>query len=141
MTYLWLKAFHIIFMTSWFAGLFYLPRIYVNLAMAESDQGYQQLLNMARKLYRFVTPFMLITIALGIWMVHLNPGLMSALWFKIKFLLVATLVVYHFWCGHYLKKFTEKNSQHGHVFYRWFNEFPVLILFAVVILVVIKPQF
>lgn len=141
MTYLWLKAFHIIFMTSWFAGLFYLPRIFVNLAMAESDETYKHLLIMARKLYRFVTPFMVITVVLGLWMLHLNSGLWALLWFKLKVLLVATLIIYHFWCGNYLKKFSENRSEHSHVYYRWFNEFPVLILFVVVILVVIKPLF
>lgn len=139
MTYLWLKALHIIFMTSWFAGLFYLPRIYVNLAMTESDETYQHLLTMARKLYRFVTPFMFITLVLGLWMIHLNTGLLSTGWFKLKLGLVGTLIIYHFVCGQYLRKFTARQSAKSHVFYRWFNEFPVLILFAVVILVILKP--
>jgi len=139
MTYLWIKAFHIIFMTSWFAGLFYLPRIYVNLAMTESDETYQHLLIMARKLYRFVTPFMLITLGLGIWMMAINTALISLIWFQIKLALVVTLIVYHFICGHYLKKFSENSSAKSHIFYRWFNEFPVLILFAVVLLVILKP--
>jgi protoporphyrinogen IX oxidase len=141
MTYLWLKALHIIFMTSWFAGLFYLPRLFVNLAMAESNESYRHLLQMANKLYRFVTPFMILTIILGLWMVYMNQILWSFLWFKLKLVMVTSLVIYHFWCGHYLKLFQQKNSKNSHVFYRWFNEFPVLILFAVVILVVVKPVF
>jgi len=139
MTYLWLKAFHIIFMTSWFAGLFYLPRIYVNLAMTESEDTYQHLLIMARKLYRFVTPFMVLTLGLGAWMLVVNPGLLSLIWFQIKLALVASLVVYHFICGSHLKNFTNKTSNKTHVFYRWFNEYPVLILFSVVLLVILKP--
>jgi len=139
MTYLWLKAFHIIFMTSWFAGLFYLPRIYVNLAMTESDDTYQHLLIMAKKLYRFVTPFMILTLGLGIWMLVINPGLLSLLWFQIKLGLITSLIVYHFICGHHLKSFINKTSNKTHVFYRWFNEYPVLILFSVILLVVLKP--
>lgn len=139
MTYLWLKALHIIFMTSWFAGIFYLPRIFVNLAMAESDETYQHLLKMATKLYRFVTPFMFITVALGVWMLWLNPSFMKAGWMHTKLALVALLVIYHFICGNYLTKFANKVSIKNHVFYRWFNEFPVIILFIVIILVVLKP--
>lgn len=139
MTYLWLKALHIIFMTSWFAGLFYLPRIYVNLAMAETDESYQHLLTMAKKLYRFVTPFMFLTFGFGIWMLILNSNLLNTGWMQIKLSLVFLLVIYHFICGKYLAKFIDRQSAKTHVFYRWFNEFPVLILFAVVILVVLKP--
>jgi len=139
MTYLWLKALHIILMTSWFAGLFYLPRIFVNLAMAESDASYQHLLKMGQKLYRFMTPLMWMTLFLGSWMLYLNSGYLSALWFQIKLVLVLVLILYHYSCGYYLKRFNEKQSEHQHIFYRWYNEFPVLILFAVVILVVVKP--
>lgn len=138
MTYLFIKAFHIIFFTSWFAGLFYLPRIYVNLAMVDDPKTYQHLLLMAQKLYRFVTPFMFITVALGIWMLWLNPGLLTMGWMHTKIMLVAILMGYHFLCGNYLKKFAEQSAIKSHVFYRWFNEFPVLILFAVVILAITK---
>ncbi len=139
MTYLWLKALHIIFMTSWFAGLFYLPRIYVNLAMAETDESYQHLLTMAKKLYRFVTPFMFLTLGFGIGMLFINSDLLQTGWLQIKLALVVLLVIYHFVCGNCLTKFVKKQSPRSHVFYRWFNEFPVLILFAVVILVVVGP--
>ncbi|MET1257000.1 CopD family protein [Aliikangiella maris] len=139
MSYLYIKAFHIIFFTCWFAGLFYLPRFYVNLAMIDNDTTYQHLLVMARKLYRFITPFMLITIALGVWMLILNPGLMKAGWIHAKLTLVVILIGYHFLCGHHLTKFTRLETTKGHVFYRWFNEFPVLILFVVVILATVKP--
>lgn len=139
MSYLWLKALHIIFMTSWFAGLFYLPRIYVNLAMAETDDVYQHLLTMAKKLYRFVTPFMILTLGFGVGMLILNPELIKTGWMQIKLALVTLLVIYHLICGRYLNKFINRQSARSHVFYRWFNEFPVLVLFAVVILVVVKP--
>jgi len=139
LSYLWLKALHIIFMTSWFAGLFYLPRIYVNLAMAETDDVYQHLLTMAKKLYRFVTPFMILTLGFGVGMLILNPELIKTGWMQIKLALVTLLVIYHLICGRYLNKFINRQSARSHVFYRWFNEFPVLVLFAVVILVVVKP--
>ncbi len=139
MDYLWLKALHIIFMTSWFAGLFYLPRIYVNLAMVETDDSYQHLLTMAKKLYRFVTPFMILTLGFGVWMLILNPELIKAGWMQIKLSLVLLLVIYHFICGRYLNQFINRQSIKTHRFYRWFNEFPVFILLAVVILVVVKP--
>ncbi|MDH5434577.1 MAG: CopD family protein [Gammaproteobacteria bacterium] len=136
--YLYLKAFHIIFFTSWFAGLFYLPRIYVNLAMTENDDTYNHLLIMSRKLYRFITPFMYITAALGFWMLYLNPFLLSLWWMQVKLALVASLIIYHFVCGYHLKLFTNRQADKSHVFYRFFNEYPVLILFSVVILAILK---
>jgi len=136
--YLYIKAFHIIFFTSWFAGLFYLPRIYVNLAMVKNQETYDHLLLMARKLYRFVTPFMYITAGLGIWMLALNQPLLSMGWMQVKLALIALLIVYHFICGFYLSAFETRGSTKGHVYYRFFNEFPVLILLAVVILAVTK---
>lgn len=139
MNYLWLKALHIIFMVSWFAGIFYLPRIFVNLAMAKSDETYQHLLLMANKLYRFVTPFMFLTVGFGGWLLFQNPNLLELNWFLLKLTLVVSLIIYHFVCGNYLAKLKDKEQIKSHVFYRWFNEFPVLILFSVIILVVVKP--
>jgi len=139
MTYLWVKALHIIFMVSWFAGIFYLPRIFVNLALAESEDTYQHLLQMGKKLYRFVTPFMFLTIGFGGWLLYLNASLVGLNWFLVKLALVASLVVYHVICGRYLTQFETKEQAKNHVFYRWFNEFPVLILFSVIILVVVRP--
>ena len=150
MTYLWLKVLHLIFMVSWFAGLFYLPRIFVNLAMTEADnkkEAYQHLLLMAQKLYRFVTPFMILTFLFGSWMLYLNLGLISTLWMKVKLGLVASLVIYHFICGVNLKYFSDNidnsidnsTKRKSHIYYRWFNEFPVIILFAVIILATLKP--
>ena len=136
--YSYIKAFHIIFFTSWFAGLFYLPRIFVNLAIVDNKNTYKHLLIMAKKLYRFVTPFMLITVSLGIWMLILNPTLLKAGWMHSKLALIVLLIIYHFICGYYLKRFDKNQSAKGHVYYRFFNEFPVIILFAVVILAVTK---
>lgn len=136
---LWIKAFHIIFMVCWFAGVFYLPRIFVNLAMTENDGAFNQLNLMARKLYRFITPFMVLTIGFGVWLTVELPYVMKQGWFHAKLLLVAILVVYHFVCGFFQKQFAEGRCQKSHVFFRWFNEFPVLILFAVIILVVVRP--
>jgi len=139
MTDLWLKSLHIIFMTSWFAGLFYLPRIFVNLAMAKTPETYQHLLMMAQKLYRFVTPFLFLTVGFGAVMLYRNSYLLAGLWMHIKLTLVVLLVIYHFVCGSYLNKFEQQQSTRGHVYYRWFNEFPVVILFAIILLVVLKP--
>ena len=137
MLMLWVKAFHIIFVTSWFAGLFYLPRIYVNLAMATHDVERERLLLMSHKLYRFVTPIAALALLFGTWL-WLGYGI-TGVWLHIKLLLVVFLVAYHFYCGHLLTLFKQGRNTHSHVWYRWFNEIPVLILLAVVILVTVKP--
>jgi len=134
---LWVKAFHLIFVTSWFAGLFYLPRIYVNLAMEQDPQAQARLLLMAHKLYRFMQPLMLLALALGIWL-WLGYGF-SGGWLHAKLTLVVLLIGYHHACGSLLKKFSAQQNRRSHVWFRWFNEVPVLILIAVVILVVTKP--
>lgn len=134
---LWVKAFHIIFVTSWFAGLFYLPRIYVNLAMEQDSQAYDRLILMANKLYRFMQPLMLLALAFGLWL-WLGYGIKGG-WLHAKLALVVLLIGYHHYCGKLLKQFKAQQNRHSHVWYRWFNEAPVMILFAVVILVVIKP--
>jgi putative membrane protein len=129
-------------MVSWFAGLFYLPRIFVNLAMTQTEnkmEAYEHLLLMAKKLYRFVTPFMMLTIFFGSWMLYLNDVLINSLWMQIKLGLVLTLVMYHFICGYDLKRFIKKYEIKGHIYYRLFNEFPVIVLFSVIILAIIKP--
>ena len=137
---LWLKAFHIIFVVCWFAGLFYLPRIFVYYAASEHDATREQLAVMARKLYRFVTPFMYIAIGLGIAMVLQNPGYyLSAIWMWVKIGAVVLLVVYHAMCGRYVHAINENRDQHSHVYFRFFNEVPVLFLFGIVLLAVLKP--
>lgn len=134
---LWIKALHIIFVTSWFAGLFYLPRIFVNLAMEQDTAATQRLLLMAHKLYRFMQPLMVLALAFGLWL-WLGYGI-SGGWMHAKLTLVLVLLAYHVYCGQLLKQFQTGNNRRGHVWFRWFNELPVLILFAVAILVVVKP--
>lgn len=136
---LWVKAWHIFFVVSWFAGLFYLPRIFVNLAMVptESVAERERLLLMARKLYRFVTPIGLLAVAFGLWL-WLGFGHTGS-WLHAKTALVALLLVYHFYCGHLLKTFVAGKQTRSHVWFRVFNEAPVLLLLAICMLVVLKP--
>jgi putative membrane protein len=138
---LWLKAFHIIAVVTWFAALFYLPRLFVYHAMSEDKISKDRFKVMERKLYRgIMTPSMIVVIALGIWMLTFNPSYyFSQGWMHAKLTLVAFLVGYHFMCGSLLKKFAQDINDKGHVFYRWFNEVPVLFLIAIVILVVVRP--
>ena len=138
--FLWLKAFHIIFVVCWFAGLFYLPRLFVNHAMVEDRATIEQLKVMEHKLYRFVTPFGALAIILGLWMLALAPeAYLSAGWMHAKLALIVALVADHFWCGRLLRQLRDDVSTHSHRFFRVFNELPVLILFPVVILVVVRP--
>lgn len=136
---LWVKTFHIVFVVSWFAGLFYLPRIYVNLALvpADSEAERARLLLMARKLYRFVTPIGALAVGLGFWL-WFGFGFAGG-WLHAKTLLVALLVAYHLYCGALLRSFEARTSARSHVWFRVFNELPVLILIAVCILAVVKP--
>lgn len=137
---LWIKAFHIIAVVCWFAALFYLPRLFVYHAMSEDETSRERFKIMERKLYRGIgTPSMIATIILGAWLVHLGWEFYSTqTWFWIKMVLVFILVGYHHMCGAFVKKFAKDEVQKSHVFFRWFNEFPVLILIAVVILVVVR---
>ncbi len=137
----WIKAFHIIFMVAWFAGLFYLPRLFVNHAMAEEKDVIERLEVMEHRLYRFIFPWMVLTLVFGFWLLYEYAwqAYSSMLWLHIKLALVAVLVVYHFYCGKLVRDFAAGRNTRSHVWYRWFNEFPVLILFAVVILAVVKP--
>ncbi len=137
---LWLKAFHIIFVVCWFAGLFYLPRIFVYYAASEHLVVRAQLGVMARKLYRFVTPLMIIAIVLGAAMIATNPDYyLQSKWMRLKLGGVGFLFIYHLQCGRYVRAINNNLNTHGHVFYRFFNEVPVLFLFGIVILAVLKP--
>ena len=140
---LWIKAFHIVFVASWFAGLFYLPRIFVNLAMVESgsDAEEARLLLMARKLMRFTTLLMVPAVGLGLWLwlgvgIGLGPG---NGWMHAKLTIVLLALGYHHGCGRLLRKFEARTNTRGHVGFRWFNEIPVVLLTLAVILVVVKP--
>lgn len=136
---LWTKAFHIVFVVSWFAGLFYLPRIFVNLAMvpADSHAERERLLLMAGKLYRFVTPIGVLAIGFGLWL-WFGYGFGGG-WLHAKTTLVAVLAAYHIWCGRLLADFAGGRSTKTHVWFRFFNEVPVLVLVAICILTVVKP--
>jgi putative membrane protein len=134
---LWVKTFHLLFVISWFAGLFYMPRILVNLAMEDNETSYARLLLMARKLYRFMTLLAVPALIFGLWL-WLGYGI-SGGWLHAKLVLVVLLIGYHHACGSLLKKFEQKRNTRSHVWFRWFNEVPVLVLFATLILVVLKP--
>ena len=134
---LWVKAFHIIFVVSWFAGLFYLPRIFVNHAMATEPGEIARLKLMEFKLYRFVTPIAWLAVGFGLWL-WLGYGI-GGNWMIVKFGLVLLLMGYHFYCGKLVKQFAADQNTRSHIFYRWFNEVPVLVLIAIVILVTVKP--
>jgi putative membrane protein len=135
---LWLKALHIVFMVTWFAGLFYLPRLFVYHAQSDDRVSYERFKIMERKLFwGIMTPGALLTLISGCWL-WLGYGF-SGQWLNLKLGCVAILFAYHVWCGVLLRDFKHDRNAHSHVWYRWFNEFPVLILFAVVILVVVKP--
>lgn len=134
---LWIKALHIIFVTSWFAGLFYLPRLFVNHAMVDDSATKERLQLMERKLYRFMTPLGALALLFGLWL-WLVYGV-SGGWLHAKLLLVCGLIGYHYYCGVLLEDFRNDRNRHSHIWYRWFNEIPVMILFAVIFLVVVKP--
>ena len=141
--YPWLKSLHIVFVASWFAGLFYLPRIFVNLAMEGNAAATERLLLMANKLYRFMRFLMIPAVALGLVLmlgygVGVGPG---SGWMHAKLALVVVLLGYHHACGAILKKFQRGENVRSHVWFRWFNEVPVLLMFVIVSLVVIKPTF
>lgn len=138
---LWLKSLHLFFMVAWFAGLFYLPRIFVNHAMVTDAATSTQLKLMERKLYRFITPWMTLTLIFGVWMLYdyAWAAYGSQLWLHIKLALIACLIGYHYWCGHIVRIFAEDQNTRSHVWYRWFNEIPVFFLLAIVLLAGLKP--
>ncbi|MCB1716909.1 MAG: protoporphyrinogen oxidase HemJ [Candidatus Competibacteraceae bacterium] len=139
---MWLKALHIISMVTWFAGLFYLPRLFVYHAMSEDQASIDRFKIMERKLYAgIMTPSMIATLLFGLWMLwdyawaaYGNMG-----WLHVKLCLVGILVIYHLWCGRLLKTFKNDQNQRSHVWYRWFNEAPVIVLIAIVLLASLKP--
>jgi protoporphyrinogen IX oxidase len=138
----WVKAFHVIAMVTWFAGLFYLPRLFVYHAMCDDAAGRERFKVMERKLFNgIMTPSAVVTVALGLWLLFAYAWeTWSAMkWLHVKLLLAVVLVVYHIWCWRLLVMFREDRNRHSHVYFRWFNEFPVLLLVAMVVLVVVKP--
>ena len=141
MLYLWLKAFHIVSIVCWFAGLFYLPRLFVYHAQSQDAVSQERFCIMERKLYKgIMLPSMIATIIFGGWLISLNPsGYFSQGWMHAKLTLVVLLIGYHHMCGAQVKRFARGENTRSHVYFRWFNEVPVLFLIAIVILVVVKP--
>jgi len=139
---MWLKALHLIFMVTWFAGLFYLPRLFVYHAMSDDEISNDRFKTMERKLfYGIMTPGAVLTLIFGFWMlsdyawaIYANSG-----WLHAKLALIAILIIYHLYCGKLVRDFRDDRNKHGHVYYRWFNELPVLILVAIIILASVKP--
>jgi putative membrane protein len=139
---LWLKALHLIFMVTWFAGLFYLPRLFVYHAMSDDAISHERFKVMERKLYYGITtPGMIATLIFGIWMLidyawalYSHSG-----WLHAKLGLLFLLVIYHLMCGKWLNDFKHDRNQRSHVYYRWMNEVPVLFLVGIIILAVVKP--
>jgi putative membrane protein len=139
---LWVKTLHIVFVASWFAGLFYLPRIFVNLAQEDNPAARTRLLLMAGKLLRFTTLLGIVALACGL-ILWLGYGIGLAGpgngWMHAKLALVVLVIVYHLWCGQLLAALRSGRDRHSHRWFRWFNEAPVLLLFGIVALVVVKP--
>jgi putative membrane protein len=145
MLQLWIKTFHIISVVTWFAGLFYLPRLFVYHAMSDDAISNDRFKVMERKLYYGITtPSAIVAVGLGVWLLvaywwEAFLGVSGMGWLHTKIALVVILIVYHFYCGKFLNDFKHDRNRHSHVFYRWFNEFPVLILIGTTILVELKP--
>lgn len=139
---MWLKAWHLIGMVTWFAGLFYLPRLFVYHAMSDDQPSIDRFKIMERKLYYGITtPGAVFTLAIGLWMLHdyAWAAFGSHLWLQLKLVLLALLVAYHLYCGKLLAEFRDDRNRRSHVWYRWFNEVPVLMLIGIVLLAVLKP--
>lgn len=139
---LWVKAFHVIFMVVWFAAIFYLPRLFVYHAMSSDEISNQRFKVMERKLYYgIMTPGAVLTIITGLWLLHSYAWALykSQGWLHVKLTLILILILYHFYCGKIVKEFKFDKNRRSHIFYRWFNEFPVIVLIGSVIMVKVKP--
>ena len=142
MSMLLLKSLHLIFMVTWFAGLFYLPRLFVYHAMSSDETGIDRFKIMERKLFfGIMTPGAVLTLVFGFWLAAANGwnNYMSMAWFQVKLVLLLMLVCYHLHCGILLKDFKHDRNRHSHVWYRWYNEIPVIFLIAIILLAVYKP--
>jgi putative membrane protein len=138
---LWVKAFHLVFLISWFAGLFYLPRLFVYHAMSDDEISNERFKVMERKLLGMMLIAAVLTTVFGLWLLfgYAWAAYSSMLWLHIKLTLVGVLYIYHGWCWKIYQDFKNDNNTKSHVFYRWFNEFPVLLLVPISILVIVKP--
>ena len=137
----WVKALHIVFMVSWFAGLFYLPRLFVYHAQCEDAAGDERFKLMERKLYRFIAPWAALTVVLGVWMLldYAWAAYAASGWLLAKLMLVLVLIGYHLYCGKLVADFRAGRNRRSHIYYRWFNELPVLLLLGIVLLAVGRP--
>ncbi|HXG28971.1 MAG TPA: protoporphyrinogen oxidase HemJ [Nevskiales bacterium] len=135
----WIKAFHLIFMVTWFAGLFYLPRLFVYHAGAADDIGRERFTVMERKLFAIMSIGAAGTIVFGLWLLARTPGLLDSGWLQLKLVLVLGLLAYHVWLGGLCRAFRHGRNRRGQRFYRWINEIPALFLVAIVILAVVRP--
>jgi protoporphyrinogen IX oxidase len=136
---LWLKAFHIVFVVTWFAGLFYLPRLFVYHASAVDEAGTERFKVMERRLFTMMTIGALLAAVFGAAMVAIAPSFLEMGWLHAKLALVAALIVFHLWCYRLMIAFREERNVHSERWYRAFNEAPTLLLIAIVVLVVVKP--
>ena len=136
---LWIKAWHVIFMVTWFAGLFYLPRLFVYHASATDNAGIERFQVMERRLFVIMTIGAGLTAAFGVWLLSINPALLRAGWMHAKLALLALLVAYHVWCWRRLADFAAGRNVHPPARYRWFNEVPSFLLIGIVLLVIAKP--
>ncbi|MFT0213112.1 protoporphyrinogen oxidase HemJ [Pseudomonas sp. F1_0610] len=140
MFYLSFKALHLIAMVCWFAGLFYLPRLFVYHAASEDRISHERFCIMERKLYRgIMTPSLIATLIFGGCMLYMNPSWLKSGWLHLKLTLIFVLIIYHLLCGVFYKKFNNNNNRKSHVFYRWFNEAPVILLIGIIFLAILKP--
>jgi len=136
---LWLKAFHIVFVVTWFAGLFYLPRLFVYHSAATDALGRERFMVMERRLFALMSVGGALAILLGLSMVAARPEYLDFLWLRVKLALVAALLAYHFWCYRLIRAFRDGRDRHSQRWYRIFNELPGLLLIAIVVLAVVKP--
>ena len=139
MTLLWVKAFHVIFMVTWFAGLFYLPRLFVYHADCKDQAGHERFLVMERKLFAIMTIGAVVTAVLGLWLLFQWHWPVTELWLQLKLLLIVALVAYHLYCLKLVRQFRRAENTRSALFYRWFNEFPAIVLIAVILLAVLRP--
>lgn len=138
--YLWLKAIHVIFMVTWFAGLFYLPRLFIYHAMDENNASFDLFKVMEKRLFGIMTIGAAVTVFFGVGLLSMNWGyLITSGWFMLKLVFIAALFGYHYWCYRIMLEFREGRNHRSHVWYRWFNEAPALALIVIVIMVVVKP--
>lgn len=140
MSVLWLKAAHVVVMVTWFSGLFYLPRLFVYHAMSDDKISQERFKVMERKLYLGITtPGGILTTLTGLGLILHSPFYLQQRWLHWKLLLVLGLWAYHLICGHFVKRFKHDKNSHSHVFYRWFNEAPVIALIGIICLAIIRP--